>query len=149
MLFTILFPPFFPILWLVFLSDIYKFAFQVAAQRAFSEHVFALLFFMELGWNHDLSFFLLCFPAHSQLLTLKKSNPKLLRHEQTEGLVQAKPVDVWVGVEREGAGPERRQSVPGRMCTWEQGTGVWVLFSCSRYMSRPVGLAQEGLCPEC
>lgn len=95
MLFTILFPPFFPILWVVFLPVfLYKFTFQVAAQRAFAEHVFALLFFMELGWNHDLSFFLLCFPAHSQLLTLKRSNPKLLRHEQTKGLVQAKPVDV-------------------------------------------------------
>ena len=43
--------------WFFFQFFLYKFAFQVAAQRAFAEHVFALLFFKELGWNHDLSFF--------------------------------------------------------------------------------------------
>lgn len=54
------------------------------------------------------------------------------------------------GVEREGAGPEKGRVFQAE-CAHEskaQGYGCCAV-SCSRYMSRPVGMEQEGLGPEC
>lgn len=148
MLFTFLFPPFFPILWVFFLLVFIQIHIPGSRPESLCRTCVCFYFSWDLCGIMTCLFLLLCFPAHSQLLTLRNSNPKPLRLEQTKGMVQAKPVDVWVGVEREGVGPERRQCSRQNVHIHTRPRDR-VLYSCFRCMNTSMELQQEGLWPEC
>lgn len=123
MLFTFLFPPFFPILWVFFLLVFIQIHIPGSRPEAFAEHVFAFIFHGTCveSWLVFFCFFVFLPTVNSLPWETAIQSPWGL-NRQRAWFKQSLLMCEWVWKEKEL--DQKGSSVPGRMCTCTQGTGI-------------------------